>query len=50
MVDYWTPATGTFSSTCPSGGDAGLQQVGLTLATTAGRVSESLVVDLRSQP
>jgi type II secretory pathway pseudopilin PulG len=49
MVDYWVPATGTFSSTCPSGGDTGLQQVALTLVSTAGRVSQSLVVDLRSQ-
>jgi type II secretory pathway pseudopilin PulG len=48
VVEYWIPTTATFSPTCPPGGDAGLQQVALTQADASGRVSESLVVDLRN--
>jgi type II secretory pathway pseudopilin PulG len=52
-VQSWAPTggpsqTGAFVGGCPSG-DTGLQQVTLTLISTTGRVSESLVVDLRSQ-
>jgi type II secretory pathway pseudopilin PulG len=47
-VRYWLPATATFSPTCPAGGDTGLQQVTLTQADSSGKVSESLVVDIRS--
>ena len=51
VVDYWIPTTGTFTTnhTCPATGDSGLQQVQLTLVSTAGNVSQSLVVALRSQ-
>ena len=48
VVDYWVPASGSFTHACPPGGDTGLQQVTLKLVSTAGNVSESLVVDLRS--
>jgi prepilin-type N-terminal cleavage/methylation domain-containing protein len=49
VVDYWLPTTATFTSsqTCPPGGDTGLQQIKLTLVSTSGKVSESLVVDVR---
>jgi Tfp pilus assembly protein PilV len=49
VVDYWIPATAMFTTNqaCPAGGDTGLQQVTLTLASTSGKVSESLTVDLR---
>jgi type II secretory pathway pseudopilin PulG len=51
-VQYWMPTggpsgTGAFAAACP-GTDQGLQQVTLTLASTTGTVTESLVVDLRS--
>jgi type II secretory pathway pseudopilin PulG len=51
VVNYWMPAAASFTTnqTCPVGGDTGLQQVALTLTSTTGHVSESLVVDLRSQ-
>ena len=53
-VQYWTPpgapsGTWYFGNGCPTAGDTGLQQVTLTLVSTSGKVSESLVVDLRSQ-
>jgi Tfp pilus assembly protein PilE len=51
VVDYWVPTNGAFTTnqTCPTSGDSGLQQVKLTLVTTAGTTSQSLVVALRSQ-
>jgi type II secretory pathway pseudopilin PulG len=45
-VSFWNPASATFSAGCPAT-DAGLQQVKLTLASSNGFVSESLVVVLR---
>jgi Tfp pilus assembly protein PilW len=50
VVDYWIPASAAFTTThtCPAAGDTGLQQVGLTLVSTSGKVSESLVFDVRS--
>ncbi len=49
VVDYWLPTQATFTDACPPGGDTGLQQVTLTLVSTAGNVSQSLIVDVRSQ-
>jgi type II secretory pathway pseudopilin PulG len=48
VVEYWLPGSAAFSTTCPPGGDTGLQQVALTQADATGKVSESLVVDIRS--
>jgi Tfp pilus assembly protein PilV len=45
-VSFWNAASATFSAGCPAT-DAGLQQVKLTLGSTNGLVSESLVVVLR---
>jgi prepilin-type N-terminal cleavage/methylation domain-containing protein len=51
VVDYWLPVTATFTTDqiCPAGGDPGLQQIRLTLVSTTGKVSQSVVVDVRSQ-
>ena len=43
---YWNGTA--FQSTCPVGGDGGLQQVTLKLSSTDNRASESLVVVVRS--
>jgi type II secretory pathway pseudopilin PulG len=48
VVEYWLPTTAVFSPTCPAGGDTGLQQVALTQSDASGKVSQSLVVDLRN--
>jgi hypothetical protein len=50
VVNYWVPTAAAFTTNqaCPAVGDTGLQQVALTLVSTTGKVSESIVVDLRS--
>lgn len=48
-VNYWVASTASFTTNhaCPSTGDPGLQQVKVTLNSTGGLVSESVVVVLR---
>ena len=45
-VRYWDEAGSTFGS-CPAGGDTGVQQVTLTVASNDGRARQSLVMVLR---
>jgi hypothetical protein len=42
---FWNGTT--FASTCPAGGDLGLQQVSLTVASIDGRASEMLDIVIR---
>lgn len=49
-VSYWDPTTSTFMSTCPAGGDSGLQKITFSATTSDNFVHESLVVVKRIAP
>lgn len=47
-VSYWNPATSTFSTPC--GTDSGLQRVALTVSSTDGRATDTLLIAKRLKP